>query len=654
MTIQGIGQATVINRDGINPVFTAGAQSNWVFRDFKTDAGGIELTAATAYTLQNITIGASYIAFRTDVAAEAWDIPIGRTATIVVAAHNSSPQSKAQADFIADGVDDQVTIQAAIDALPAGGGKVVLLEGTYHITFDPAKVMWGTLSAIALRSNLTLVGQGSGTLLRIPTITTVPWRNVIGGLDVSNVRIEGLRIDLNHGGDPATGMMVNGITILGTLSRDIIIHNNIIFNGAYGENIRIGGASRITISNNILLDSGDAVGVDHGEMVSIMGNIMRGATTEAVDLKESSYSTIIGNLIENSYAGIGLASTVTGGARHNQISGNVIRNSGFAGMHFLNATHNIVSSNIIEESANKGIVFGASSSFNIVKGNNLKNLRDDGIWLDVGSQNNLISGNHITNASTGVHGAAHALLVFGIANTIEGNVLRTDAPPAGHLPHSGILLAAGSHGNIVKSNDLRLSVVSLPLTDWGANNKTHEAHSELFMDVLAASPTHVRPAITPDGLAHTDVTSPDVPRNAMLRITNTDGVNAQTPSGGNIVVEGVDARGNTISETLTVPATSIPAGGTLDIFGSRAFATVSKVTYYSETNPNITVSVGIANRIGLPVHSSNFERVYRVVRNGATEAVGAVDPVNGTVNLGMITTGDDFLIHYKVNLSIIR
>ena len=47
-----------------------------------------------------------------------------RTATFVVAASDSSAKSKDQADYVCDGVDDQVEIQAAIDALPSGSGKV--------------------------------------------------------------------------------------------------------------------------------------------------------------------------------------------------------------------------------------------------------------------------------------------------------------------------------------------------------------------------------------------------------------------------------------------------------------------------------------------------------------------------------------------------
>jgi hypothetical protein len=52
---------------------------------------------------------------------------VTRSATFVVAANDSSTLSKQQADYVCDGTDDQVEIQAAIDAANVlGGGKVIV------------------------------------------------------------------------------------------------------------------------------------------------------------------------------------------------------------------------------------------------------------------------------------------------------------------------------------------------------------------------------------------------------------------------------------------------------------------------------------------------------------------------------------------------
>ena len=56
-----------------------------------------------------------------------------RSATLTVAASDASSHSREAADYRCDGIDDQAEIQAALDALPATGGKVALTEGTFNI-----------------------------------------------------------------------------------------------------------------------------------------------------------------------------------------------------------------------------------------------------------------------------------------------------------------------------------------------------------------------------------------------------------------------------------------------------------------------------------------------------------------------------------------
>ncbi len=54
-------------------------------------------------------------------------------ADYLIAASDSPARMKAKADYVCDGVADNVEIQAAIDALPDKGGRVFLLEGTFYI-----------------------------------------------------------------------------------------------------------------------------------------------------------------------------------------------------------------------------------------------------------------------------------------------------------------------------------------------------------------------------------------------------------------------------------------------------------------------------------------------------------------------------------------
>jgi hypothetical protein len=81
---------------------------------------------------------------------------VARSVTLVVAASNASPRSKLGADYVCDGTADEVEINAAIDALPAGGGKVLLTEGTFTLGNT---IMLGS-------TGTTLEGLGYGTLIQ--------------------------------------------------------------------------------------------------------------------------------------------------------------------------------------------------------------------------------------------------------------------------------------------------------------------------------------------------------------------------------------------------------------------------------------------------------------------------------------------------------
>lgn len=70
----------------------------------------------------------------------------------IVAPQNSSYAQSA--DYVTDGTDDQVEVQAAINSLP-GAGVVLLADGTYTIS-----------SPIMLRSDLTLSGMGTSTRVK--------------------------------------------------------------------------------------------------------------------------------------------------------------------------------------------------------------------------------------------------------------------------------------------------------------------------------------------------------------------------------------------------------------------------------------------------------------------------------------------------------
>ena len=81
--------------------------------------------------------------------------------TVIVAASNAS--NTARAHYIADGTHDEVTIQAAIDSLPAGGGTVLLTEGTFNV----ATTTYTDRSIYISVDNTRLIGSGDATIIKL-------------------------------------------------------------------------------------------------------------------------------------------------------------------------------------------------------------------------------------------------------------------------------------------------------------------------------------------------------------------------------------------------------------------------------------------------------------------------------------------------------
>jgi hypothetical protein len=95
-------------------------------------------------------------------------------ATWVVAAVDSVAPEKANADYVCDGVADEVQITAAL----AGGGRVVLLDGTYVLS-----------AAATLISGVALVGMGAG----VSTLSGSG--DLLSGAAIAQAQVEDLTFD---------------------------------------------------------------------------------------------------------------------------------------------------------------------------------------------------------------------------------------------------------------------------------------------------------------------------------------------------------------------------------------------------------------------------------------------------------------------------
>ncbi len=117
------------------------------------------------------------------------DIVTPREVTFVVAASNSNYISKEQADYICDGIDDQVEIQVAIHALTISGGKISLSEGIFTV-FDHG------VDEIELINNVSIEGSGNQTRIQLADGIDDDC-SIFAATDKKGISIDNLEVDGN-------------------------------------------------------------------------------------------------------------------------------------------------------------------------------------------------------------------------------------------------------------------------------------------------------------------------------------------------------------------------------------------------------------------------------------------------------------------------
>ncbi len=238
-----------------------------------------------------------------------------RTYTFVVGT-STAGWTEADCDYLCDGVDDQVEIQAAIDALPETGGKILVLSGEYSLS-----------SYLNLKSNLDLEGNGFSTRFisentKATCIKGTSVKNVIlSKFALSNGKIEIVSSDnikitcilkesLVKGEVPDYDWSIEGVYCGNTTRicitdcvfyggssaitlarsgeqsqpiRQCIICRNIFYKSNTGVNINYGKTSTayrdVVVTNNVFEEVG--VGVSHklGGNSTISNNVVHGAET---------------------------------------------------------------------------------------------------------------------------------------------------------------------------------------------------------------------------------------------------------------------------------------------------------------------------------------------------------------------------------------
>lgn len=158
--------------------------------------------------------------------------------------------------------------------------------------------------------------------------------------------------------------------------------------------------------------------------------------------------------------------------------------------------------------------------------------------------------------------------------------------------------------------------------------------------------TAVKTAVTDDGTEQTitsGITNPPTPRN----ITATSGGTAGDIKAIQVVVNGTNADGKAISETLPV----FTENSATTVVGSKAFATVTSVVIPAHDGTGATTAIGLGAKLGLGVCLSR-NTVVAAFLNGAKEgtaptvAVSSTAVESNTVQLNSALDGSAVIVDF--------
>ena len=343
-----------------------------------------------------------------------------RPATQVVAATDADNESKEAADFKCDGVDDEVQINAAIAALPATGGIVLLTEGTFTL---------GAATPISLASNLWLRGSGGGTILRPAGGSSGSYAILNAAATVSQLIVSDLEID----GNKAAMSVARGHDAIGLVSpaniclQRLFIHDLSALAGT-GRGVQLSG-------------TGSAIVIAEVDVLACNGNGMN-----LVSSASPSFLRLIGcRIFQAGLSGVLLdANGAVIEACHFQQAGTA---DGLS----ISGSSNIVRGCTAVANDDRGLLLTTLANQCIAEGNILSGNGQAG--LQVGGNDNLIKGNQSFGNSVTTHNTYNDIHVTGDRNSVKGNITRRAA--ASPQVKFAIEITAAADATLVSDNDLQ-------------------------------------------------------------------------------------------------------------------------------------------------------------------------------------------------------
>ena len=251
----------------------------------------------------------------------------GKRAARFTVGTSTAGWTSANCDYLCDGTADQVEINNAITALPATGGEIVILDGTYNIT---AKID-------VTKDNVSIRGNGNATILKRMFNSSVK-EGVITLTGRSGCKIANLQIDGNKAS-----------------------YTN---NNNYGICLNNSSNSN-TITSNTCNNSSSGIRLNDSSNNTVTGNACYNNSASGISLFASSNNTVTGNTCYNNNYGIYLDSS----SNDNTVTSNTFCNNNSCGIYLDRSSNdNTVTGNTCYNNGFTGICLNNSSNNNTVTG----------------------------------------------------------------------------------------------------------------------------------------------------------------------------------------------------------------------------------------------------------------------------------------------
>ena len=380
-------------------------------------------------------------------------------ATYFVASSDARDSLKEVADFVCDGVADHVEINAAWLAIQGDGsghgGRVVLSEGTFHISAEvvvnPDQGQPGAMIGAGRRATVIKMSSGSGffSAVRVRAGATVRDFSILVDSSAS-INLGALLID--EGDSAAFNIFVDTDDAAGIWCD--------------GQRGRVESCEIIT-----RIDGTDGISVDANARGTILiGNHIRETRQHGIFIDGDSggapaHTQILNNLIlnpsrqtANTYDGIHMEGVQDPGVNHGPlIEGNTIFKDG--GNDFRHGI-NVTNTEVVDVTIGVNAIGAGVGTWAI----NLAGLRgtiSGGRYM--GGINVSGDDNHIASAMVAiVNDASNGIVVSGDDNFIEGNKVIAQS---GSAPAEGIEVVSGATDNTIGHNDVKAATT--PITDAG-------------------------------------------------------------------------------------------------------------------------------------------------------------------------------------------